>query len=60
MSKIPVSTRYPKINKFKSIGCYYIPNTLLYMNHSEYKNTLNEMAYNLKEFLALGKRLKHD
>lgn len=50
MCKIPVHTRHPiKVNKFKSRVCYYMPNTLLYMNYGEYKNILNEMAYNLKE-----------
>lgn len=58
--KVPVHARHSiKINKFKSIGCYYIPQTLLYMNYGEYKNVWDEMVYNFKELSTFVERLKH-
>lgn len=43
MCKVPVHARHSiKINEFKSIGCYYIPQTLLCMNYGEYKNIWDE------------------
>lgn len=58
MCKVPVCSRHLiQFNKFKSIGCYHVPQILLYMNYGEYKT--HEIAYNLKEISTFEDRLKH-